>query len=96
MIPISLLLQTFKSRYLRRKHTLMCAFIKREQTNDAEEDSENEVTVFKAAIEQVGTHRMKKCSVIIRKDRRIEQAIKKNCKSILLPGLFAHSYRLVK
>lgn len=86
----------FKSRYLQRTHTLLCEFIKEEQTNDTEEDSETEIAVFKAAIEQVGTHRMKKCSVIIRKDRHIEQAIKKNCKSILLPGLFARSYRLVK
>ena len=74
---------------------MLCEFIK-ELTNDAEEDSETEVAVFKAAIEQVGAHRMKRCSVIIRKDRRIEQAIKKNCKSILLPGLFARSYRLIK
>ena len=75
---------------------MLCEFIKEEQTNDTEKDSETEIAVFKAAIEQVGTHRMKKCSVIIRKDRRIEQSIKKNCKSILLPGLFARSYRLVK
>ena len=81
---------------MQRTHTLLCEFIKEEQTNDTEKDSETEIAVFKAAIEQVGTHRMKKCSVIIRKDRRIEQAIKKNCKSILLPGLFARSYRLVK
>ena len=81
---------------MQRTHTLLCGFIKEEQTNDTEEDSETEIAVFKAAIEQVGTHRMNKCSVIIRKDRRIEQAIKKNCKSILLPGLFARSYRLVK
>ena len=81
---------------MQRTHTLLCGFIKEEQTNDTEEDSETEIAVFKAAIEQVGTHRMKKCSVVIRKDRRIEQAIKKNCKSILLPGLFARSYRLVK
>jgi hypothetical protein len=80
---------------LQRKHALLCGFIKREQTSDAE-DSQTDVSVFRPVIEQVGFHRMKKCSGIIREDRRIEQAIKKECKSILLPGLFGRSYRLIK